>query len=68
LIVLADSEKLGKSSNFILCPLSEVDVLITDSNADPEVIHQFETQGVEVIRVAAVAEEVEAPPPDRAVQ
>jgi DeoR family ulaG and ulaABCDEF operon transcriptional repressor len=60
LIVLADSEKLGRSSNFILCPLSEVDVLITDSNADPEVIHQFEAQGVEVIRVAAVAEEVEA--------
>ena len=60
LIVLADSFKLGKSSNFILCPLSEVDVLITDNNADPEIIHQFEAQGVEVIRVAAVAEEMEA--------
>jgi DeoR family ulaG and ulaABCDEF operon transcriptional repressor len=60
LIVLADSEKIGKSSNFILCPLSEVDVLITDSNANPDVIHQFEAQGVEVIRVAAVAEEMEA--------
>jgi len=57
LIVLADSMKLGKSSNFILCPLSEVDVLITDSAADPKVIHQFEAQGVKVIRVAAVAED-----------
>ena len=57
LIVLADSFKLGKSSNFILCPLSELDVLITDSNADPAVIHQLEAQGVKVIRVAAVAEE-----------
>jgi DeoR family ulaG and ulaABCDEF operon transcriptional repressor len=60
LIVLADSFKLGKSSNFIFCPLSQVNVLITDSNADPEVIQQFEAQGVEVIRVAAVAEEMEA--------
>jgi DeoR family ulaG and ulaABCDEF operon transcriptional repressor len=51
---------LGKSSNFIFCPLSEVDVLITDSNADPEVIHQFEVQGVEVIVVDAVADEMEA--------
>jgi len=57
LIVLADSRKLGKSSNFILCPLSEVDVLITDSAADPKVIHQFEAQGVKVVCVAAVAEE-----------
>jgi len=30
-----------------------------DSAADPKVIQQFEAQGVEVIRVAAVAEEVE---------
>jgi len=58
MIVLADSFKLGKSSNLILCPLSEVDVLITDSNADPEVIHQFEVQGVEVIVVDGVADEM----------
>ena len=57
LIVLADSSKLGKRSNFIFTPLSDVDVLITDSNADPELVHQFEAQGVEVITVAAVAEE-----------
>jgi len=61
LIVLADSEKLGKSSNFILCPLAEVDVLITDSTVDTKVIRQFEAQGVEVITVAAVAEEMETP-------
>ena len=61
LIVLADSEKLGKNSNFILCPLSEVDVLITDSTVDTKVIRQFEAQGVEVITVAAVAEEMETP-------
>jgi DeoR family ulaG and ulaABCDEF operon transcriptional repressor len=57
LIVLADSSKLGKRSNFIFCPLSDVDVLITDSNADAEMIRQFEAQGVEVIAVPAAVEE-----------
>lgn len=57
LIVLADSSKLGKRSNFIFTPLSDVDVLITDSNADADIVRQFEAQGVEVITVAAVAEE-----------
>ncbi len=57
LIVLADSSKLGKRSNFIFCPLSDVDVLITDSNANAELVRQFEAQGIEVIIVEAVAEE-----------
>ena len=60
LIVLADSSKLGKRANFIFTPLSDVDVLITDSNADPEIVRQFEAQGVEVIMVAAVADEKDA--------
>jgi DeoR family ulaG and ulaABCDEF operon transcriptional repressor len=57
LIVLADSSKLGKRANFIFTPLSDVDVLITDSNADPEIVRSFEAQGVEVISVVAIAEE-----------
>jgi len=57
LIVLADSSKLGKRANFIFTPLSDVDVLITDSNADPDIVREFEAQGVEVITVAAVADE-----------
>lgn len=57
LIVLADSSKLGKRSNFIFSPLSGVDVLITDSNADPEMVRQFEAHGIEVIIVEAVREE-----------
>ena len=60
MIVLADSSKLGKRSNFIFTPLSEVDVLITDSDADPDIVRQFEAQGVEVITVAAVVDEQEA--------
>jgi len=57
LIVLADSSKLGKRSNFIFSPLSDVDVLITDSNADAELVRRFEAQGIEVIIVAATMDE-----------
>ena len=53
LVILADSSKLGKRSNFILCPLNEVDILITDSKAEPEVISLFEAAGIEVIVVEA---------------
>ena len=49
LIVLADSSKLGATSKFIFAPLSEVDILITDSDADPKLIKIFEEQGIEVI-------------------
>lgn len=51
LVVLADSTKLGQQSNFIFCPLNEVDILITDSNADVGLIKKFENQGIDVILV-----------------
>jgi DeoR family ulaG and ulaABCDEF operon transcriptional repressor len=51
LIVLVDSSNLGMRSNFVFVPLSELDVLITDSGAEPELVKQFEDQGVEVIIV-----------------
>ncbi|MFY8328201.1 DeoR/GlpR family DNA-binding transcription regulator [Pseudoalteromonas sp. ZZD1] len=51
LVILADSTKLGQHSNFIFCPLSEVDILITDSNADMKLIKDFESKGIEVIIV-----------------
>ena len=54
LIVLADSTKLGKRSNFVFCSLEEVDVLITDSKADPELIEDFKEQGIEVIIVESL--------------
>ncbi len=49
LIVLADSSKLGVISNFTFVPLSEVDILITDAEADPKLIAEFEHAGIEVI-------------------
>lgn len=57
LVILADSSKLGKRSNFIFCPLEDVDVLITDTQADPELVSYFKENGIEVILVEALDEE-----------
>lgn len=49
LIIMADSTKLGITSSFLFVPLSEVDILITDVDADPKLVQEFEAQGIEVI-------------------
>ena len=54
LVILADSSKLGVRSNFVFCPLSEVDILITDSDADQQLVSHFKEQGIEVIIVESV--------------
>jgi DeoR family transcriptional regulator of aga operon len=49
-IVVADSSKFGKVSPAIICPISEIHVLITDTNATVEATAPFERQGTRVIR------------------
>ena len=51
LIVLADSSKLGRRSSLILCPLQDVDTIITDNGAKEEQIDLFRSHGVNVIVV-----------------
>jgi DeoR family ulaG and ulaABCDEF operon transcriptional repressor len=51
LVVLADSSKIGIAGNLIFTPLSGVDVIITDTQADPTHIALFREQGVEVVIV-----------------
>ena len=53
LIVLADSSKIGVKGNLIFCGLSEVDTVITDSNAAPEALDKIREFGVNVIVVEA---------------
>jgi len=53
LVVLVDSTKLGNRSNFVLCPLDEVDILITDSDADEKYLRLFADHDIEVIIVDA---------------
>jgi DeoR/GlpR family transcriptional regulator of sugar metabolism len=51
-ICVADYRKIGVSSNYHVVDLTEIDVLITDSFANENVIHDFRRRGIEVIQVA----------------
>ncbi len=51
-VVVADHSKLGNVHLSIFAPLTEVDVLITDQGADPEILKNIQDAGPEV-RVAA---------------
>lgn len=53
LIVLADSSKIGVKGNLIFSTLSDVDMVITDSHADPKVLDIFRQAGIEVIVINA---------------
>jgi DeoR family transcriptional regulator of aga operon len=49
-IVVADASKLGKVSPAFICQASEINILITDTSAPPEVLAPFERQGIRIIR------------------
>ena len=48
-IVLADSSKIHKRGFGFICYVEKIDMLITDSNADPEFVEELEKRGVEVV-------------------
>lgn len=50
-IVVADSSKLGVVSPAFICPITDVQMLITDSGATDEVVASFTSRGVQVVRV-----------------
>lgn len=50
-IVVADYRKIGYSSNFTSGSINDIDYLITDTFASPEVIRNLEKRGVQVIQV-----------------
>ena len=49
-IVVADRSKLGRVVRCLICPTSEVHVLITDRDASDEEIRPFREKGIEVRR------------------
>jgi DeoR family ulaG and ulaABCDEF operon transcriptional repressor len=55
LIVLADSSKFAKKAGLILCGLSRVSTVITDTNATDNAVQLLEQSGVKVITVAPEA-------------
>ncbi len=48
-IIVADHTKLGVIASAYLAPLSAVDVLVTDREADPEFIQALQERGVHVV-------------------
>jgi DeoR family transcriptional regulator, aga operon transcriptional repressor len=50
-VIVADSSKLGKVSPAIICPATEIHVLITDTGATADQTAAFERQGTRVLRV-----------------
>lgn len=51
LVVLADSSKLGKQVGMLFADLSEIDLLITGKESDPNIIAQLREKGLEVMVV-----------------
>jgi DeoR family transcriptional regulator of aga operon len=49
-IVVADRSKLGRVVRSLICPTSEVNVLITDRDATDELVRPFQDRGIEVRR------------------
>jgi DeoR family ulaG and ulaABCDEF operon transcriptional repressor len=56
LIVLADSSKFISSGSLVVCPLSRVHMLITDSDAPGADLDMLRQHGVQVVVVDAVAQ------------
>jgi DeoR family transcriptional regulator of aga operon len=51
IVVVTDSSKFKKSAFALICPISQIDVLITDNGIDPKVVKDFRALGVEIVIV-----------------
>jgi DeoR family transcriptional regulator of aga operon len=50
-IVVADSSKIGMVSPALICPVTEIDLLVTDSGITAEALAGFKAHGIEVLAV-----------------
>jgi DeoR family transcriptional regulator of aga operon len=50
-IVVADSSKIAMISPGLICPISDIDMLITDSGITPDALAGFKASGVHVLAV-----------------
>lgn len=48
-VVVADGSKLGHHAFARICPIDEVDLLVTDSSAEPKAVEAIEDAGVRVL-------------------
>lgn len=56
-VLLCDHSKLGQKAVYCFCEIRNVDILITDSEADEQQIRAFEENGVQVIVADAIKDE-----------
>jgi DeoR family fructose operon transcriptional repressor len=52
-IVVADSTKIGRVSNFLTAPISDITILVTDDGLEPHYLEEFKRIGLKVL-IAAV--------------
>lgn len=50
-IVVADSSKIGMVSPALICPATEIDILVTDTGIAPDALAGFKAGGIEVLAV-----------------
>jgi DeoR/GlpR family transcriptional regulator of sugar metabolism len=50
-VVVADSSKIAMVSPALICPVADIDILITDSGITAEALAGFRANGVQVIAV-----------------
>jgi DeoR family transcriptional regulator of aga operon len=50
-VVVADSSKIAMVSPALICPVSDIDILITDAGITPEALAGFKANGVQVLAV-----------------
>ncbi|MFI6496030.1 DeoR/GlpR family DNA-binding transcription regulator [Nonomuraea typhae] len=50
-IIVADGSKLGRRAFARICPLAQIDVLVTDSTAPAELAARFTESGVRIVQV-----------------
>ncbi len=58
-IVLADSSKIDAPASLSVCPLKDIDVLITDENIDPSAVRWLNAHDIEV-RIAKIEDSAAA--------
>ena len=50
-VVLADSSKFGRRGMAKICPLQEVDIIITDGDIADKTVKELEEEGIQVMVV-----------------
>ncbi|MCE1195227.1 DeoR/GlpR family DNA-binding transcription regulator [bacterium] len=53
-IIVADSSKIGRISNFLTAPISAIDTIVTDDGIDPDYLEELRRQDVRVLIAPAV--------------